>query len=93
MDETGVSLCRAPLGDLGCGGPSIGNVENLLKEGAGYGASLSVGALFEEPGGGTPSLGALKVMKGRLWRQASLVMGAQLGNLERAHLLGTLRYG
>jgi hypothetical protein len=30
-------------------------------------------------------------MNGRLWRWASLFMGAQLGNLEWAHLLGTLR--
>jgi hypothetical protein len=33
------------------------------------------------------------VMKGRLWGQASLFMGAQLGNLEWAHLPGTLRDG
>jgi hypothetical protein len=33
------------------------------------------------------------VMKGRLWRRASLFMGAQLGNLEWAHLSGTLRDG
>ena len=39
---------------------------------------------------GAPLLGALKVMKGRLWGWASLFMGAQLGNLEWAHLLGTL---
>jgi len=32
-------------------------------------------------------------MKGRLWGWASLFMGAQLGNLEWAHLLGTSRYG
>jgi hypothetical protein len=31
------------------------------------------------------------VMKGRLWGQASLCMGTQLGNLEWAHLPGTLR--
>ena len=33
------------------------------------------------------------VMKGRLWGWASLFMGAQLGNLEWAHLPGTLRDG
>jgi hypothetical protein len=33
------------------------------------------------------------VMKGRLWRGASLFMGAQLDNLEWARLLGTLRGG
>ena len=35
-------------------------------------------------------VGALKVMKGRLWGLASLFMEAQLGNLEWAHMLGTL---
>jgi len=52
-----------------------------------------MGALIGEPGGGAPFLGALKVMKGRLWGWASLFMGAQLDNLERAHLPETLRYG
>jgi hypothetical protein len=33
------------------------------------------------------------VMKGRLYGQASVFMGAQLGNLERACLPGTLRNG
>ena len=33
------------------------------------------------------------VMKGRLWGRASLFMGAQLGSLEWACLLGTLRDG
>ena len=32
-------------------------------------------------------------MKGRLWGLASLFMGAQFGNLEWAHLPGTLKYG
>jgi hypothetical protein len=49
-----------------------------------------MGALLGEPGRGAPLLEALKVMKERLWRWASLF---QLGNLERAHLPGTLRYG
>ena len=42
---------------------------------------------------GAPLLGALKVIKGRLWGWSSLFIGAQLGNLEWAHLPGTLRYG
>jgi len=42
---------------------------------------------------GAALLGALKVMKGRLWGWASRFMGAQLGNLEWAHLPGNLRYG
>ena len=52
-----------------------------------------MGALLGEPGRRAPLLGALKVMKGGLWGLASLFMGAHLGNLEWAHLLGTLRYG
>jgi len=37
---------------------------------------------------GAPLLGALVVTKGRLWGRESFFMGAQLGNLEWAHLLG-----
>jgi hypothetical protein len=33
------------------------------------------------------------VMKGGLWRRPSLFMGAQLGNVEWARLLGILRDG
>jgi len=51
-----------------------------------------MGALLGETRGGL-LLGALKVMKGRFWGWASLFMGAQLGNLEWAHLPGILRYG
>jgi len=64
-----------------------------LKEGSGNGASLSMGSLLGEPEGGAPLLGALKVMKGGLWGWASLLMGAELGNLVWAPLPGTLRYG
>jgi hypothetical protein len=52
-----------------------------------------MGDQLGEPGDGAPLLGALKVMKERLWGWASLFMGAQLGNLEWGHLPGTLRYG
>ena len=52
-----------------------------------------MGDLLGEPGRRAPLLGALKDMKGRLWEWASLFTGAHLGNLEWAHLLGTLRYG
>ena len=38
-------------------------------------------------------LRALKVMKERVWGWASLFMEAQLGDLEWAHLPGTLRDG
>jgi len=41
-----------PIGGTGEGGPSTRNFENLLKEGFGYEASLSMGALLGEPGGG-----------------------------------------
>ena len=51
-----------------------------------------MGALLGEPGGRAPLLGALKVMKGKLWGWVSLFMGAQFGNLEGAYLPGTLRY-
>jgi len=44
-----------------------------------WGISLSMGALLGEPGGGAPLLGALKVMKGRLWGWASLFMGFSWG--------------
>ena len=40
------------------------------------------GSSVREPGGGVPLLGALKVMKGRFCGWSSLLMGAQLGNLE-----------
>jgi hypothetical protein len=42
---------------------------------------------------GAPFPGTQKVMKGRLWGWVSLLIGAQLGNLEWAPLLGALRYG
>jgi hypothetical protein len=81
------------MGDLGRVGPSTGNFENMLTEGSDCGSSLSMGAMLGEPEGGAPLLGALKVMKGRLWGWASLFMGVQLGYLEWAHLPGTLKYG
>jgi len=59
-----------------------------LKGGSGNGASLTMGALLGEPGGEAPLLGALQVRKGRLWGWESLFMGAQLCNLEWAHLPG-----
>jgi hypothetical protein len=57
MDELGVSLRVAPLGVPGEGGPSTGNVQNLVKEGFGYGPSLSIGALLREPGVERPCWG------------------------------------
>jgi len=52
MDETGLSLRKVPLVDLGRGGPSTGNFENSLKEGSGCGLSLSMGVLLGKTGGG-----------------------------------------
>jgi len=57
------------------------------------GVSLSLNRLTAEGHEGGLHYWGPWVMKGRLWRQASLFMGAQLGNLEWAHLLGTLRDG
>ena len=51
-----------------------------MKEGSRNGASLPVGALWEELG--VPLMGTLKVMRERLGRQVSLSIGAPLGNLE-----------
>jgi hypothetical protein len=84
-----MSLSVGPICGTWRVGPSIGIVENLLKEGSGYGASLCMGALIGEPGGGALSLRAWKVY-GRKALGSSI---SQLGKLERAHLLGTLRYG
>jgi len=52
-----------------------------------------MGSILGEPEERAPLLGALKVMKGRVWGRASLFMGAQLGNMKWAPLPGTLRYG
>jgi hypothetical protein len=53
-----------------------------LKKGSRNGASLFVGALLEEPGGGLFYWGSRRIFKERLWRRASLLMGAPLGNVE-----------
>jgi len=47
-----VFLHRDPVGGPGERGPSTKNFEISLKEGSGYGVSLSIGALLGEPGGG-----------------------------------------
>jgi len=91
--EIGISLHRGPIGEPGVGGPFTRNFERYLKEGSGNGASLSVEALSGEPGGGLLYWGPRTICKGRLWKQAFLFIGAPLGNLEYAHLPGTLRDG
>jgi len=69
-----------------CIGTSLGNLGkgvHLLKiSWRSYGASLSMGALWREPGGRAPLLGTLKDRKKRLWRRAFISIGAPLGNLE-----------
>jgi len=73
-------------------GLTTGDFERWLKGALGKGRlslkrfaveDLEGGLLYWEPWN----------MKGKLWRRASLFMGAQLGNLECACLLGTLRDG
>ena len=71
----------APLKELRRG-PVSRVFENSLKEGSGYGASPSMGALLREPGGEDPLLGPLNVTKGRLWGRASVFMVAQLRKME-----------
>jgi len=64
----------------------------LVEGGSREGASLSEEAHCRGLQGRAPLLGPW-VMRGRLWRQTSLFMGAQLSNLEWTTLLGTLRDG
>jgi len=68
------------------GGSSVVDFERWTKGALGMG-HLSLKRLTAE------GLEGPWVMKGRLWRQASLFMGAQLGKMERASLLVTLRDG
>ena len=60
----------------------LGTLERQKKEGSGNKASLSMGGLSGEPGGGLLYLGPWRICKGRLWKQASLSIGAQLVNQE-----------
>ena len=83
----------APLGNLQSRVHLPGILRIKLNEGTGYGGSICMGDLLGDTGGGAPLLGALKVMKGRLWGQASLFIWVQLGNLEWARLPGTLGDG
>jgi hypothetical protein len=68
VDEASLSLKRLHGGGLGGVAPSLGTLEVEVEEkGLQKGATLFMGALLGEPGGGAPLSGALKVMKGRLW--------------------------
>jgi hypothetical protein len=70
---------------------SPGTLRDSCKGAQETGQSLSMGALLGEPGGGSFTRGP-ESTKGRIWGQASLFLGAQLGSLEWACLQGTLRY-
>ena len=85
--EKGISLDRGPPGEPGRG--LIYQRLSEMDEGCSRsGAALSGGALWGEPGGETPLLGTLEDMKKRLWRWASLSVGALLGNLEGGSYIG-----
>jgi hypothetical protein len=80
--ETGISLHRGPvLGNLR-EGSSTRDFKMWAERGLWERGILLYGRSFREPGEGAPFTGTLKVMKGRLWGWISLLMGAQLGNLE-----------
>ena len=68
------------------GGSSTVDFERWMKGALGMG-HLSLKRLIAE------GLEGPWVMKGRLWKQAPLFMGAQLGKMEWARLLATLRGG
>jgi hypothetical protein len=80
-----------PLGNLE-GGSYTGNFERWMKAAVEKGR-MSLKRLTEEDLEGGALYCGPWVMKGRLWGRASLFMRAQLGNLEWAPLLGTLRDG
>jgi hypothetical protein len=65
-------------------GSSTRNFENTLKEGSGYGASLSMGALLGEPGGGGSFAGGPEGHERKALGMGTSLIGAQLGNLEWA---------
>jgi hypothetical protein len=62
----------------------------MVEGGSREGVSLPLKRLTAEGFEGGLHYWGRWAMKGRLWRQASLFMGAQLGNLEWDPLLGTL---
>jgi hypothetical protein len=82
--ETGISLHRgSAMGNLE-EGSSTGDFKMWAEGGLWERGIPLYGSSFGEPGREAPFTGPLKVMKGRLWGWASLLMGAQLGNLEWA---------
>jgi hypothetical protein len=80
--ETAITLHRGPaLGNLE-EGSSTGDFKMWAERGLWERGIPLYGSSFGEPGGGALFWGPLKVMKGRLWGWVSLLVGAQLGNLE-----------
>jgi len=79
------------MGNLELGSSTV-DFEILLKGALGKGC-VSLKRLTVEGLQGELLYWGPWVMNGWLWRRASRFMGAQLGNLEWAHLLGTLRDG
>jgi len=90
--ETGVFPYRGPIGGPWEGGPSTGNFERWMK-GALWMGHLTQKRLTAEGLEGRLLYCVPWVMKGRLWGQTSLFMGAQLGNLEWNRLPETLTNG
>ena len=85
--EMGISLHRGPTGNLG------GSVYLELWGGSRNRASLYGSSVRGTWRGGLLYWGPWRICKRRLWRRASLFIGAQSGNLEWAYLPGTLRDG
>jgi len=82
----------ASLGNLREGGSITGEFVRRTNEGSGNGASISKGALREEPGGRAPLLGTLQDMERKALETGVSLHRAPLGDHARdAALLGTLR--
>jgi hypothetical protein len=65
------------------GGSLTRDFEGQIKEGSGNGASLSVGALWGEPGGRAPLLGTLKAMLSKALETGVFFQrGPVLGNMK-----------
>jgi hypothetical protein len=84
---------RGPVGEPGEGGSIYREFWELAEGGLCLWSISLYGSCVRGTWRGATWLRTLPVMKGRLWGQMSPFMGAQLGNLEWAHLLGTLRDG
>jgi len=93
VDEASLSLKRPRGGGLGVASPSLGTLEVEVEEkGLWKGATLFMGALLGEPGGGSFFRGPEGYERKALG-MSFFLMGAQLGHMEWPHLPGTLRCG